>query len=59
MDMNFLVKVAANRSNPLVGIKKEEIKEKKKTLPLSAHNGIKGSQGHYIWYQSESYNART
>ena len=56
MDMKFLEKVAANRFDLFVVMKETK---QNKTLPLSAHIGIKGSQGHYIWYQSESYNART
>ena len=59
MDMNFLVKVAANRSNPLVGIKTKEIKEEKKTLPLSTHNCIKGSHGHYTQASKMVYPLQT
>ena len=57
MDMKFLVKFTTNRLNPLVVIKTK--KRKKKLYHFSVHIGIKGSQGHYIWYQSESYNAST
>ena len=43
-------KACANRLNPLVIIKEQK---EKNLYHISAHFGIKVSEGHYIWYQSK------